>query len=100
MNAKTLIAVVALSISAGSAFAGQYAFTEPSVAMTSTMTRADVTGQLQEAQAAGTIVSPQLYGKQMPIAKSNLTRNEVRAAAIANARQPMGDRINEGLIGG
>ena len=100
MNTKSLIAVVALSISAGSAFAGQYAFTEPSVAMTSTMTRADVKGQLQAAQSAGTIVAPQLYGKQMPLARSNLTRQEVRAAAIASAQRSTGDLINEGLIGG
>lgn len=100
MNTKSLIAVVALSITAGSAFAGQYAYYEPSFKSTSTMTRADVKTQLQTAQAAGTIAAPQLYGKQMPIAASSLTRQEVRAKAIVSAQRSTGDLINEGLIGG
>ncbi len=86
MNAKNLIIIAALSISAGTAFAGEYTAPFANDATTSTLTRAAVQQELYRAKAAGEIVSGEYYGTPAP-AHSNLSRavveRELRQAQAA-----------------
>ena len=87
MNAKQLIAAVAVFAAAGSAFAADVTgnfddFTK----VASTKTRAEVVAELKQAPAPGQAANTEWVDSSTFVAKSSRTRNEVRAEAIEYAR--------------
>lgn len=54
-------------------------------AVRSTRSRTDVERELQQAQASGQIVSGELYGQLPAVAASSVSRQQVRADAVAFA---------------
>lgn len=105
MSAKSIIAIAALSICAGSAFAADnfasMADYGTQIVPKSTRTRAEVKQELQRAQVAGEIVPAELYGELTPSTSSTLSRSQVHADAVAYAmHQAHSFSTKQDLIGG
>lgn len=66
----------------------------------STRSRADVVRDLRQAQAAGQIVSGELYGQPPVVVATNTSREQIRADAIAFARQQAHSHSTLEFIGG
>jgi hypothetical protein len=81
MNAKQLIAAVAVFAAAGSAFAQQQEFVAPDANFVSAKTRAEVVAELNQAYAQGALAIRD--GADTPVlAATKRAREEVRAEAV------------------
>ena len=105
MSAKSIIAIAALSICAGSAFAadnvGSTTDYGTPIVLKSTHTRAEVQRELQRAQVAGEIVPAELYGELTPSTSSTVSRSQVHADAVAYAmHQAHSFSTKQDLFGG
>ena len=84
MNAKQLIATVAVFAATTPVFASEYVDFSKFV---STKTRAEVVAELKQAQADGTLAAARSeYVVSTPVAGTPRSRADVRAEAIAAAR--------------
>ena len=81
MNAKNLIAAVAVLAAAGSAFAQQTEFVQPDASFTSTLTRAAVRQEIGDAFARNDLAPLQHDGQDVRYARGSRSRAEVRAEA-------------------
>lgn len=96
MNAKNLIAVAALSICTGAAFAGEYGAPSANVTQASTLTRAAVQQELYRAQAAGEVVSGEYYGTPAP---AHSTRSRAAVERELQQAQAAGQIVSGELYG-
>lgn len=83
---------------AGEVVSGEY-YGTPAPAK-STRSRTDVQRELRQAQAAGQIVSGELYGQLPAVVASSVTRQQVRADAIAYTAQQAHSHSTLEFIGG
>ena len=86
MNAKQLIAAVAVFAAAGSAFADVTGTFEDFTNVRSTKTRAEVVAELKQAPAQSQLANTEWIDSSTFIAKSSRTRDEVRAEAKEYAK--------------
>jgi len=99
MNAKQLIATVALFAAAGAAFAQSTEVADPTAGFVSTKTRAEVIGEVKQAQALGTLA--QRDGQDAVVTTTARSRAEARAEAVQSVqslRQPID--VNNTYFGG
>jgi phosphate-selective porin len=85
MNAKQLIAAVAVFAAAGSTFAGSNTEYVDQSSFQSTKTRAEVRAELEKAYAAGELNQQSEYAAP-PVLASSKTRDQVRGEAIQAAK--------------
>jgi len=95
MNAKQLIAAVAVFAAAGSAFADVTGTFTDFTNVPSVKTRAEVVAGLQQSQ--GKIANAEWVDSSTLVAKSGLTRDAVRAEAIQSAKN---SKVNADYFGG
>ncbi|HJU71027.1 MAG TPA: DUF4148 domain-containing protein [Paucimonas sp.] len=86
MNARNLIAAVAVFAAAGSAYADVTGNFDDFTNFVSTKTRAEVIAELKTAQAQGQMTHTEWFEPSTYANAGTQTRNEVRAEAIQNAR--------------
>jgi hypothetical protein len=86
MNAKQLIAAIAVFAAAGSAFADVTGTFDDFTNVPSTKTRAEVVAELKQAPAASQVANTEWVDSSTFIAKSSRTRDEVRAEAKEYAK--------------
>ena len=86
MNAKRLIAAVAVFAAAGSAFADVTGTFDDFTKVTSTKTRAEVVAELKQAPVQRQVANTEWVDSSTLVAKSGLSRDEVRAEAIRFAK--------------
>ena len=100
MKTSTLIAALALTL-AGTAFAQEATYEYPQAAV-SQLTRAEVTAQVMQARADGTLRQNELQRQQYAPFVASLSRDEVRAqtlAAAANGELLAASRESSGFEG-
>lgn len=100
MNIKKLIAAVAVFASAGSAFAQQTEFVASDVGFKPSLTRAEVRQGVTQAASQGQLVQQQHTGQDPVYAKSERSRQEVRAEAIQSAQSRRAGDVNNLYFGG
>ena len=92
MNAKKLIAVVAMLAAGGSTFAGEATTSEDSVNFHSTKTRAEVIAEFNQAKADGTYIgSGEIYEIQSAQVNASNTSGKPRAEVRAELAQALAD---------
>ena len=92
MNAKKLIAVIAMLAGAGSAFAGEAAKSEDNLNFHSTKTRAEVIAEFNQAKADGTYIgSGEIYEIQSAQINASHTSSKTRAEVRAELAQAVAD---------
>ena len=92
MNAKKLIAVVAMLAGVGSAFAGEAATSEDNLNFRSTKTRAEVIAEFNQAKADGSYVAGgELYEGQPAKINASITSGKTRAEVRAELAQAQVD---------
>ena len=99
MNAKQLIATVALFAATGAAFAQATEYADPAAGFVSTKTRAEVVAEIKQAAALGTLA--QRDGQDAVVTTTARSRAEARAEAVHSAqslRQPID--VNSTYFGG
>jgi hypothetical protein len=100
MNAKKLLAAVAVFAAAGSAFAQQTEFVAPDAGFHSSMTRAEVRQDLARAQAQGFTAQREHDGQDTIYAGSGKTREEVKAEAAAHSKEIHSRQVVENIYFG
>ncbi len=83
MNAKNLIAAVAVLAAAGSAFAQQTEFVRPDASFTPALSRAEVRQEVGDAFARNGLAPSQHDGQDVHYARGARSRAEVRAEAAS-----------------
>ena len=99
MNAKQLIATVALFAATGATFAQSTEYADPAAGFVSTKTRAEVIGEVKQAHAYGALA--QRDGQDAAVTTTARSRAEARAEAVQSAqslRQPID--VNSTYFGG
>ena len=99
MNAKQLIATVALFAATGAAFAQSTEYADPTAGFVSTKTRAEVVAEIKQASALGTLA--QRDGQDATVTTTARSRADARAEAVQSAkslRQPTD--VNSTYFGG
>jgi hypothetical protein len=98
MNAKQLIAAVAVFAATGSAFAAA-GYTPPAEGFVSTKTRAEVIAERNQAFAEGKLVIDEASYPNVQTASAPRTREEVRAEAIQSAKAHREAGVNDLYFG-
>lgn len=99
MNAKQLIAAVAVFASTGSAFAAA-GYTPPAEGFVSSKSRAEVTAELQQARANGELSAKEYVDSaDIKIVGTPRSREEVRAEAVQSARFHRAAGVNDLYFG-
>jgi len=84
MNAKQLIATVALFAATGAAFAQSTEYADPAAGFVSTKTRAEVVAEIKQASALGTLA--QRDGQDATVTTTARSRADARAEAVQSAK--------------
>lgn len=98
MNAKQLIATVAMFAATSAAFAQSSEYATPHENFVSSKTRAEVKAELQQAYAEGALA--QHDGQDIVIVAGKRSRAEVRAEAIQSASNQRNGNANGSYFGG
>lgn len=99
MNVKKLIAAVAVSAAAGSAFAQQSEFIALDAGFKPTLTRAEVRQDLAVAVGQAAIAQRQHDGQDAVYAANSRSRQDVRAEAIQSAQSRRAGDVNNLYFG-